>query len=135
MGAFGGAGLLLRYDPPRGASTFLLQHRAGTVGDEPGSWGLPGGAIRRGESPEAAADREAHEEIWPVPSYRITGNVTQDCGGGWQFRIIEADVDEPVLAYCVRETEATGWFTLDEMERLPLHPGFRRWVEEHRRAR
>lgn len=57
----------------------------------------------------------------------------QDCGGGWKFRIVHADVDEPFTAYTARETEGTGWFTLGEMKILRLHPGVRRWVEEHSR--
>ena len=76
--------------------------------DEGGTWGMPGGAIHDGESPEAAAYREANEEIWPVPPYRVTGIEVQDCGGGWKFHIIHADVDEPFTAYTARETDSTG---------------------------
>jgi hypothetical protein len=36
--------------------------------------------------------------------------------------------------YAARETDATGWFPLDEMELLNLHPGFREWVEVHRQS-
>ena len=101
--------------------------------DEGGTWGMPGGAIHDGESPEAAAYREANEEIWPVPPYRVTGIEVQDCGGGWKFHIIHADVDEPFTAYTARETDSTGWFTLSEMRMrtLRLHPGLRQWVTEH----
>ncbi len=40
-------------------------------------WGMPGGAIHDGESVEAAAHREATEEIWPVPAYHVTGTERQ----------------------------------------------------------
>jgi len=131
-GARGGAGLLLRYVPATGEPVYLLTERSRWV-DEGGTWGMPGGAIHDGESAEAAAHREATEEIWPVPAYRITGIEVQDCGGGWEFRIVHADVDEPFTAYTAAQTSSTGWFTLSEMKALRLHPGVRRWVEEHSR--
>ena len=131
-GAHGGAGLLLRHVPRSGEPVYLLAERSRWV-DEGGTWGMPGGAIHDGESPEVAAHREANEEVWPVPPYRVTGVEVQDCGGGWKFHIIHADVDEPFTAYTARETDSTGWFTLSEMRMrtLRLHPGFRQWVTEH----
>jgi hypothetical protein len=57
---------------------------------------------------------------------------TQDCGGGWQFKIVRAEVERPRTVHAARETDATGWFALDEMEMLNLHPGFREWVEAQR---
>jgi len=128
-GAHGGVGLLLRYVPLRGEPLYLLAERSRWVG-EGGTWGIPGGAIRAGESAEAAARREAAEEIWPLPRYRVTAVDVQDCGGGWRFRIVRADVGEPFAAYAASQTDATGWFTLTEMQSLRLHPGFRKWAEE-----
>jgi len=129
-GAAGGAGLLFRYVPQEGEPSYLLQQRSGGV-DYGGTWGIPGGATREGESPEMTARREAEEEIGQLPAYRVTGVEVQDCGGAWKFHIVTADVDAPFLAFCVRETDATGWFTREEMRWLPLHPGFRNWLEEH----
>ncbi len=129
-GANGGAGLLLRYRPHKGEPTFLLAQRSRWV-DEGGRWGMPGGAIRDGESPDMAARREAIEEIGELPAYRVTDRGTQDCGGGWQFHVISADVDRPFDAYCLTETDATGWFTVEQMDNLALHPGLRRWLDEH----
>jgi hypothetical protein len=57
----------------------------------------------------------------------------QDCGGGWKFHIVHADVDEPFTAYTAAQTDATGWFTLSEMTALRLHPGFRQWVWQYGR--
>jgi 8-oxo-dGTP diphosphatase len=87
--------------------------------------GMPGGATHDGESPEAAAHREATEEIRPVPAYRVTSIEVQDCGGGWKFHIVHADIDEPFTAYTYKETASTGWFTISQMKALRLHPGFR----------
>lgn len=126
-GALGGAGLLLRYVPASGAAVFLLTQRSRTV-DQPGTWGVPGGAIRAGETPEAAALREAREELAVLPVYRITSVEVQDCGGGWLFHLLQADVDFPFTAYCGQETDATGWFTLGEMGHLTLHPGLQAFI-------
>ena len=127
-GANGGAGLLLRYAPAGAEPRYLLGLRSRTV-DEPATWGIPGGAIRDGESPEAAARRETIEEIGQLVPYRIAAVEVQDCGGGWRFHVFLADVDETFDAYSVLETDATGWFTTREMWNLPLHPGFRRWID------
>jgi len=129
-GANGGAGLLLRYVPPRGEPVYLLTERSRWV-DEGGTWGIPGGAIHDGEPVQAAARREAAEEIWPLPPYRVNGVDVQDCGGGWRFHIVRAGVSEPFDAYAASQTNATRWFTLAEMQTLRLHPGFRQWVEDH----
>ena len=130
-GANGGAGLLLRHVPEQGDPVYLLAERSQHV-DEAGTWGIPGGAIHDGESVEAAARREATEEIWPLPPYRVTGADLQDCGG-WRFHIVRADVSRPFAAYATSEAYATGWFTLHQMNGIRLHPGFRKWIEENAR--
>ena len=124
-----GAGLLLRYAPAGQDPRYLLALRSRWV-DEPATWGIPGGAIRTGESPEAAARREMAEEIGRLPQYRIVADEVQDCGAGWRFHIFLTDVDETFDAYSVLETDATGWFTTDEMCTLPLHSGVQRWLGE-----
>jgi 8-oxo-dGTP pyrophosphatase MutT (NUDIX family) len=51
---------------PRGWSTqaaLLLTRRAGHLHRHAGQWALPGGRIDPGETPEAAALRELHEEV------------------------------------------------------------------------
>lgn len=128
-GSAGGAGFLFRYVPEGAEPIVLLQQRSTGV-DYPGTWGIPGGAIQDGESPEAAAKREFQEETGPLPSYRITGVNVQDCGGNWKFYMILADVEEPFQALCGKETVATGWFKLSEIGDLRLHPGLQTWLSE-----
>lgn len=130
-GNAGAAGFLFRHMPDNGESSFLLQLRSASV-DYGGTWGIPGGAIRVGESPEDAAKREILEELGQFPSYRVTGVEIQDCGGNWHFHMIMADVDKPFLALCGRETDATGWFTKSDMQSLSLHPGIQKWLSENR---
>ena len=132
-GANGGAGLLLRHRAGNGEVGYLLTQRSRWV-DEGGTWGIPGGAIRDGETPELAAFREAREEIGELPPYRVSTIDEQDCGGGWMFRIIVADVKRRFDAYCMQETDATGWFTPAQITNLPLHPGFRRWFDDQQWA-
>lgn len=53
-GNAGGAGFLFRYAPADQEPNFLLQQRSSEV-DYPGTWGIPGGAMRDDESPESTA--------------------------------------------------------------------------------
>jgi 8-oxo-dGTP diphosphatase len=129
-GAIGAAGLLFCHLDRGAEPTYLLERRWSTV-DHNGRWCIPGGAIRRGESAKKAAQREAAEEIGPLPSYKITRTNVQECGGGWKFYILTATVARPFLAHCVSETDAVGWFTREGMRSLSLHPGLQRWLGEH----
>ncbi len=45
--------------------------------------------------------------------------------------MVSADIDRAFRAFCVRETEATGWFTREEMKSLRLHPDFAQWIQDH----
>ncbi len=129
-GALGGAGLLLRHAPARGEPTYLLQLRARSV-DEGATWGIPGGATRSGESPEDTARRETVEEMGVLPAYHVTAIDHQDCGGGWIFHVICADIDAEFDAFFGQETDAAGWFTRDQMRNLTLHTGVKAWLEAH----
>jgi 8-oxo-dGTP diphosphatase len=127
-GANGGAGLLCRYAPPGGEPRYLLTQRSRSV-DEGGTWGIPGGTIRDGETPEAAGRREVMEEIDVLPDYRLLREEVQDCDGGWRFHIFVLEVADQFEAYTGRETDATGWFTPEEVRSLLLHSGIRRWLD------
>ena len=127
-GVYGGAGLLLRYAPDSQTPVYLLVEQTRSL--DARAWGVPGGAVKQGETPRVAARRVAAEEIWPVPRYRVRGIDVEDCGGGWQFHIVSADVTEPFIAHPVKETAATGWFTIEQISALPLFREIRRWVAE-----
>jgi hypothetical protein len=66
-----------------------------------------------------------------LPTYRVTEIQHQECGGGWIFHIICADVDREFDAFCGQETDATGWFTYEQMRNLTLHTGLRAWLDAH----
>ncbi|EZP29407.1 NUDIX domain-containing protein [Microbacterium oleivorans] len=119
-GRFGAAGLLA-HDRERGV---LLQHRV-AWSHHGGTWGIPGGARHQGESATDAAMRESHEEAG-VPGEallpRFTSVLDLDV---WSYTTLVADVVrpfEPVIAD--PESYALEWVPLDQVDSLPLHPGF-----------
>lgn len=119
-GRFGAAGLLA-VDAERGV---LLQHRV-SWSHFGGTWGLPGGALHRGESAIDGAQREAAEEAG-VPDGalrpRFTSVLDLDI---WAYTTLVADVVvpfEPVISD--PESVALEWVPVDEVTDRPLHPGF-----------
>jgi 8-oxo-dGTP diphosphatase len=125
-GRFGAAGLLVWH---RG-SGILLQHRVGWS-HFGGTWGLPGGARNQGESATAGALREANEEAG-VPANGVTVLFSSVLDlGFWSYTTVVAEAAErfePVIGDA--ESMELRWVPLDEVDRLPLHPGFAKaWPE------
>ncbi|HWD62268.1 MAG TPA: NUDIX hydrolase [Humibacter sp.] len=123
-GTFGAAGLLVVH---RDAGV-LLQHRA-EWSHFGGTWGLPGGARHEGESARQGAIREASEEAG-VPAELIRARYLSLLDlGWWSYSTVVAGADvmfEPVIGDA--ESIAVRWVPVDEVETLPLHPGFaERW--------
>lgn len=119
-GRYGAAGLLVWHRE----LGILLQHRV-SWSHFGGTWGLPGGARKEGEDAEAGALREANEEAG-VPSNLVTVLFTEVLDlGFWTYTtvVVEArEVFEPVIGDA--ESEALRWVPVDEVDNLPLHPGF-----------
>jgi 8-oxo-dGTP diphosphatase len=118
-GLYGAAGLLLWH---RGS--VLLQHRA-LWSHHGGTWGLLGGARNRGETAEQAAQREAAEEAGLAgDSYDVTGCYVDD-HGGWSYTTVVGQAREAVLPTGLTgETLEVRWVRADDLQELPLHPGF-----------
>lgn len=119
-GSFGAAGLLI-HDPRCGV---LLQHRAPWC-DVGNTWGIPGGARRRGESALDGALREAEEEVGVhAEDLRIHFTHAADLGS-WSYITIGATAVRPVPAH-VNSTESVAirWVPIGEVETMDLHPGF-----------
>ncbi len=126
-----GAAGLLAHDPARGV---LLQHRV-SWSDQGGTWGIPGGARHVGEQPVPAALREADEEAGvPVGAVRLRFTHLLDVRY-WSYTTVGVDVVTPFEAVIGdAESEALDWVPLDDVDRRPLHPGFRRmWPSLRRR--
>ena len=131
-GRYGAAGLLVWH---RGAG-ILLQHRVGWS-HFGGTWGLPGGARKQGESAEAGALREANEEAG-VPAALVTTLFTSVLDlGYWSYTTVVVEASErfePIIGDA--ESLALRWVPLDEVVTLPLHPGFAAsWPSLHSRLR
>ena len=119
-GRYGAAGLLV-WHRERG---ILLQHRVGWS-HFGGTWGLPGGALKEGETAEAGALREAHEEAGvPAELLRVIATSVLDLEI-WRYTtvIVEAlEFFEPVMGDA--ESEALEWVPVNSVENFPLHPAF-----------
>lgn len=121
-----GAGLLLTT-----GEKVLLLLRSDEV-EEPGTWGISGGAVRRDSDTGAhqdlksAALQEAREEMGRVPPHRIVGQwVYRE--GSFRYTTLVGLVDpdlpdqwEPRLNW---ESDDFGWFTIEEVAELDLHFG------------
>jgi 8-oxo-dGTP diphosphatase len=119
-GSFGAAGLLV-WHRARGV---LLQHRA-VWSHFGGTWGLPGGALKPEEDAIDGALREANEEAGFNPGFlRVMFSTVLD-RGVWSYTTVVAEATsefEPVIGDA--ESVALAWVALDDVDGLPLHPGF-----------
>lgn len=119
-GRFGAAGLLA-WHPEAGV---LLQHRA-VWSHHGGTWGLPGGARKHGESAHAAAVREAGEEAGvPADAVEPLFESVLDLGF-WSYTTVAVRATRlfaPIVADA--ESVALRWVPIDGVDALPLHPGF-----------
>jgi len=119
-GRFGAAGLLVWHE----THGILLQHRVGWS-HFGGTWGIPGGALKQGETAHAAALREANEEAG-VPADCVTLIFTSVVDlEFWSYTTVvvqASELFEPVMGDA--ESQELRWVALDAVELLPLHPGF-----------
>jgi len=119
-GAFGAAGLLV-HDPDRGV---LLQHRV-AWSHHGGTWGLPGGARHAGESAVDGAARESAEEAGVPPAGIRPLVATVLDLGFWSYTTVTARVLRPFEPRVAdAESIELRWVPVDEVDALPLHPGF-----------
>lgn len=119
-GKAGAAGLVVVDDSDR----VLLQHRV-EWSHFGGTWGIPGGARQFGETAVEGALRESAEEAAvPAEALRLLFTSVVDLGF-WSYTTVVARAVERFEAVISdRESEALEWVPIDEVEALPLHPGF-----------
>jgi 8-oxo-dGTP pyrophosphatase MutT (NUDIX family) len=121
-GRYGAAGVLIR----DGAATrrVVLQHRA-WWSHQGGTWGVPGGARDSCESALATALRESAEEAGIDPADLRPTGLSVDDHGGWAYTTVVADARKPLQPRPTGgESEDVRWVAADEVDALPLHPGF-----------
>lgn len=119
-GGNGAAGLLL--GDPSGSVLLQLRVEWSHFG---GTWGIPGGARKGGESAVEGALREADEEAGVPPAeVEVLGEDVFDVGY-WSYTTVIARVArtfEPILGDA--ESAELRWVPTDEVADLPLHPVF-----------
>lgn len=129
-GPRGAAGLLLAAE-----GTVLLQLRAHWA-HQGGTWSIPGGARERGESADAAALREAEEELGIDPAaVTLTGSYVATCGG-WTYETLLGHAPRDLAVRDLSESDGHRWVPVDLVDELPLHAGFRAaWADPGRSLR
>jgi mutator protein MutT len=89
------------------------------------TWGVPGGKIEEGETPEAAVIREVYEEVGvqlnqaelvPIETLYIRG--LQNDYTFYRFR--KHFIVQPVINLCLKEHVEARWVTIEEGLTLPL---------------
>jgi 8-oxo-dGTP diphosphatase len=123
-GLAGAAGLLLHRSGPQGTEV-LLQLRA-DWSHHGGTWGTPGGALHPAESAADGALREAGEELGLAREDVVLGPASVDDHGGWSYTTVLAVPARPLEPADLRldeESSGVGWFPVDGLPAVPLHPG------------
>lgn len=99
-------------------------------------YNLPGGYIRRGETPRQAAQRELLEEVGmsiPADAMTLAVDITHD----WEYKrdhvkIYQIDLDQPpALQVDHREVITARLYTPQEALELELFPPLRSHIEQH----
>jgi 8-oxo-dGTP pyrophosphatase MutT (NUDIX family) len=122
-GRHGAAGLLLRHgSPPK--IRVLLQHRAEWT-HHGGTWSIPGGARDSHETAVQAALRETEEEAGVDPAeVKVNAMIRQE-HGRWSYTTVLAEaINEISFRVAATESIELRWVPVEEVTKLPLHPGF-----------
>lgn len=110
-GRYGAAGLLLTTED---RTRTLLQLRSPHVLN-PGTWALVGGALERGETPEEAALREAHEEAG-ITGAQVLRTVPGLVHPRWTYTYVLATTPTPELPrHESWEASDHAWVLLEEV--------------------
>lgn len=97
----------------------LLLKRAGES-DHGGTWCLPGGKAKEGESPLDTARRESKEECGSVEGNRF--DHFDDKDGSHHFHTYLFSIEKPFEVTLSKEHSAFRWVYLEEVPELKLHP-------------
>jgi 8-oxo-dGTP pyrophosphatase MutT (NUDIX family) len=102
----------------------MLQKRS-AFSHEGGTWSCAGGALDLGETPLEGALREASEEVGTIPpDHVLRGEWVFTPCPEWHYTTVVVEVSKMFGDSLNFETDAVGWFTLAEVDALPVHAGF-----------
>jgi 8-oxo-dGTP pyrophosphatase MutT (NUDIX family) len=123
-GLYGAAGVVFVHGSSDGIQRVMLQKRS-AFAHEGGTWSCAGGALDLGETPLEGSLREASEEVGAIPNdYHVRGSWVFEPCPEWHYTTVVVEVSEMFGDSINFETDAVGWFTIDEVEELPVHAGF-----------
>jgi 8-oxo-dGTP diphosphatase len=102
-----------------------------------GMWTFPGGVVELGETLQDAVARELWEEcgirVQAVRPLTVVGRIFQDAEGRVEYHYV---IVEMLAEWAEGEVRASsdirkaGWFSVGEMEALPLTPGVAELAKE-----
>lgn len=125
-GVHGAAGILMRHVDARGTERFFLARRGEHLSGGAGTWAVPGGALDQGETPLVGAMREFREEIKVGDvDVAVVGEHRDAVHEAWAYTTVAVDVTHRFTppGKLDWETAETGWFTRNQVKKLPKHPG------------
>lgn len=94
---------------------------------EPGSWGVPGGKLEKGESPQEAAIRELFEEtgisINPAQTHYVGVLYIRKPHVNFIFHMFRMSIDTLPAVHISNEHQGYIWATAQDLETLTLMEG------------
>ena len=116
-----------------GDGKVLFQHRTDDAPYFPGYWGLFGGGIEKGETPEEAIRREIIEELSYVLKNPLLVNVIDlDEDPGYKLYVF-AEKYDGVQTLQLLEGKDMKWFNAPELEKIKLIPHDKLAIESTKR--
>lgn len=119
-----GAGILFT----DGSKILLLKR---SLGDNKGTWGIPGGKAKEDESEINNAKRESKEEAGHVEGVRFARFDEKD--GQHRFTVFLYKTT-PFRVTLSNEHSDSKWIPIDELEQYKLHPKFQKGLPYYLKA-
>ena len=122
-GIYGAAGVVFVVREPDGPQVMLQKRSA--MAHEGGTWSCAGGALDQGETPvRRSATRSGRGGRRNPRRAGLLGEYVFKPAVDWAYTTVVVEVDRRFGDSINFETDAVGWFTVDEVDALPLHAGF-----------